>query len=359
MKKIYSILSVLALPAFLLLYSYTGGSPGGKTGSPGDNGATCTQCHTGSAQAQSGLITTNVPFNGYVAGETYSIVVSGNFSGISKYGYELTAEDASGNKKGTFIITDPARTKTANGGKAVTHTSGGTVANGNQISWSVDWTAPASGTGAITFYTALNATNSNGSTSGDQVYTSTRSVSEHVVNPQIVGVEPSVVAQDYVGSVIITGSETSWNDGVEVVTFVMHDDNNVMFDAESFTVNSDTEIDAVLPSLLNQQVGVYDVYVDDLMLENGLTVTVVDGITDVNFSNEIKVFPNPAVNNFTIGAPEGSDVVISDVSGRRVLEKSNISALETFNAHQLKAGVYLVMVTKDGKTGVKKLLIQR
>ena len=123
MKKIYSILTVLALPAFLLLYSYTGGSPGGKTGSPGDGGATCTQCHSGTAQAQGGLITTNIPFTGYEAGQTYTITVSANMSGISKYGYELTAEDASGIKKGTFIITDPSRTKTINGGKAVTHTS--------------------------------------------------------------------------------------------------------------------------------------------------------------------------------------------------------------------------------------------
>lgn len=359
MRKIYSILAVLVLPAFLLLYSYTGGSPGGKTGSPGDNGATCAQCHTGTAQAQAGLISTNIPFNGYVAGETYTITVSGNFSNITKYGFELTAEDASGNKKGTYTITDPARTKTANGGKAVTHTSGGTLANGNSISWSVDWTAPESGTGAVTFYTALNATNNNGSTSGDQVYTSSRLVSEHIANPQITEVEPNVVAQDYVGNVVISGSETSWNDGVEVVSFVLHDDNNVSFDAASFTVVSDIEIDAELPSLLDQQIGEYDVYVDDLMLENGLTVAIVDGITDVSFNDKISIYPNPASDNLTINSKEGSNVKITDVSGRTVISKSNISAVEQFDVHQLNAGVYMVIITKEGKTGVKKLLIQK
>lgn len=359
MKRIYKILSVIAIPAILLLYSYSGGSPGGKTGSPGDGGTTCTQCHSGTAQAQGGLISTNIPFQGYTAGETYTITVSASMSGISRYGFELTAENASGVKKGTFVITDPARTKTTNGGKAVTHTSGGNSANGNSISWSVDWTAPAAGTGTITFYTALNATNSNGSTSGDQIYTSTRSVSELVLNPQITGVSPNTVSQDYVGDVLISGSQTSWSDGVETISFKLHDDDSITFEPASFVVNSDVEIDAVMPSLMNQQVGVYDVYVDDIMLENGFTLTLYDAIADNELSDHIKVYPNPAVNYIFVKGYEGADLNILDMSGRVFKTEKNIMANQKIDLNNLNAGVYVVMLTKDGKETVKKFIIQK
>jgi len=359
MKKIYKILSVLAVPAILLLYSYSGGSPGGKTGSPGDGGTTCTQCHSGTAQPQGGLISTNIPFAGYTAGETYTITVSASMSGISRYGFELTAENASGVKKGTFVITDPARTKTANGGKAVTHTSGGNSASGNAISWLVDWTAPAEGTGTVTFYTALNATNSNGNTSGDQIYTGTRSVSEFVLNPQITGVSPNTVSQDYVGDVIISGSQTSWNDGVEVVSFRLHDDNTVAFDASSFVVNSDVEIDAVMPPLLDQQIGVYDVFVDDLMLENGFTLTITDAIADNELSDQIKVYPNPAVSYIFVEGYEGAELQILDMSGRVFKTVTNITANQKIDLSNLNAGLYVVMLSKEGEKAVKKFIVQK
>ncbi len=359
MKRFYKVLSVFAIPAFLLLYSYTGGSPGGKTGSPGDGGATCTQCHSGTAQTQGGLIATTIPFAGYEPGQTYTITVSANMAGISKYGFELTAESAGGVKQGTFSITDPARTKKVNGGKAVTHTSGGTVASGNAISWSFDWTAPAAGTGQITFYTTVNATNSNGSTSGDQIYKGTRTVSEHVANPQITSVEPNTVAQDYVGDVVITGSETSWTDGVSDVYFMLHDSNSVSFDAASFVVNSDVEITATMPSLLSQQVGVYDLYVDDLVMENALTVTVIDAIADNSLSSTINVFPNPAANFITVEGLEGATLKIVDLSGRVYQSVNNIGFKQKVSVTGLSDGIYFVLLTKENQNAVKKFVVRR
>jgi len=57
-----------------------------------------------------------------------------------------------------------------NTGQAASHISGETIGSGN-ISWSFDWIAPTAGTGDITFYGAFNSTNSNSSTSGDEIYT--------------------------------------------------------------------------------------------------------------------------------------------------------------------------------------------
>ena len=359
MKKFYKVLSVLAIPAFLLLYSYTGGSPGGKTGSPGDGGATCTQCHAGTAQPQGGLISTTVPFSGYEPGETYTVTVSANMSGISKYGFELTAESNGGVKQGTFSVTDPARVKKVNGGKAVTHTSGGTVASGGSISWSVDWTAPAAGTGQVTFYTAVNATNSNGSTSGDQIYTGSRMVSEHVANPQITEVEPNIVTQDYVGNVVIMGEETTWLDGVSNVHFVLHSNNAVAFDAASFVVVSDIEITAEMPLLLNQQIGVYDLFVDDLMMENALTVTLVDGIADNSLSSLISVYPNPSVDYITVKGQEGATLQIVDLTGSVYQSLDNIDRMQRVEVNELSPGLYFVFITKGNQHAVKKFIVEK
>ena len=63
MKKIY--FRLLLAPAVLALFFAgtlsSGGSPGGKTGSPGDNGTTCNQCHSGTPVNVENWITTDIP----------------------------------------------------------------------------------------------------------------------------------------------------------------------------------------------------------------------------------------------------------------------------------------------------------
>lgn len=183
MKTLYKLLTVLLLPSVLILFSYSSGSPGGKTGSMGDGGTTCTQCHNdGTAVAEVGWITTNIPSDGYTAGETYAITVTGTSNGVVKMGYEVTAENSSGMKEGTWTITDDARTKLANSNNSVTHKSGGNTPNGNTNTWTANWTAPMAGMGDITFNSAVNAANGNGNTSGDQIYTTFETFAEAVIS---------------------------------------------------------------------------------------------------------------------------------------------------------------------------------
>jgi len=183
--KIKGLLYLLIIPTIVIGLSswYSSGSPGGKTGSPGD-GSNCTECHTGTPQSASSWITTNIPASGYTPGETYTITASGTHSGVNKFGFETTAEALGGAKKGTFIITDAAQTKFTNSNKAVTHTSGGTTPSGNSKSWTFDWTAPAAGTGNVTFFGAFNAANGNGNTGGDVIYLSSTTVSEEEMEPE-------------------------------------------------------------------------------------------------------------------------------------------------------------------------------
>lgn len=163
MRKFYAIFSVLIIPAALVMYSWSpGGSPGGKTGSPGDNGATCTECHGGTATPQEDWITTNIPDEGFTPGETYTITATGTYEGVSKFGFELTVEGNGGTKLGGFTITDTERTRFTNDDNAVTHTVAGNMPSGDMNSWSVDWTAPEGDIGSASFYAAFNASEGGG-----------------------------------------------------------------------------------------------------------------------------------------------------------------------------------------------------
>jgi len=184
MKKLYFIISVIAIPLALVLYGYSTGSPGGKTGSPGDGGSTCIDCHAGTATAKSGWITTDVPASGYLQGETYTITATGTHEGVVLFGFELSAENDMGNKFADFTLVNSDETKFTNANQAVTHTSGGTTPSGDSRTWTVEWTAPSGSEGDITFYAAFNAANGNGNTSGDVIYTS-----ETTVSPNTVGIE--------------------------------------------------------------------------------------------------------------------------------------------------------------------------
>lgn len=288
MKTIYKLLSVLIIPSALILYSYSSGSPGGKTGSTGDGGATCTQCHSGTSIPQANWITTDIPVDGYSAGETYTVTVTGTHSGVVKMGFEVTAENISGTKKGTWTITDATRTKFINGNAAVTHTSAGNVPSGNTNTWSMNWTAPVAGTGSIKFNAAVNAANGNGNTSGDQIYTTSLTVGEAVImNPEIVDINPDNADQGWSGNVVIEGNETSWLDGVSSVVFKYSDNNSIVLTPSTFVVNSNTVITASFNIPTDQMVGSYDVFVDALVETEAFEVNEVQmpEIVEVNPDN--------------------------------------------------------------------------
>jgi len=152
------------------------GSVGGKTGSPTDGGS-CTQCHYAGLGAGA-TITTNIPPNGYVPNQVYTITA--NIQGSNnQYGFEITSEEANfgSAKKGTFFITNNTETKLTNNNKAVTHKLGGTQGSGMK-NWSMDWEAPNSGTGSITFFGAFMEGNMDQTNSGDIYHSTTLTVNE-------------------------------------------------------------------------------------------------------------------------------------------------------------------------------------
>jgi hypothetical protein len=184
MKKNYSFIVVLLSPiVFGLFFAgvlYHGGSPGGKSGSPGD-GADCTMCHAGSANSAENWITSDIPSTGYVLGETYTIIASGNHSGVGSFGFELTAEDDMNAKVGQFIVSGDNQTQLTNGNHSITHTTQGITPDGDEKIWTFQWVAPSVDVGVVTFYGAFNAANNNNSSTGDVIYLSNMSVDESTI----------------------------------------------------------------------------------------------------------------------------------------------------------------------------------
>ncbi len=271
MKKLYPFLFALATPVILLLMSYSSGSPGGRTGSPGDGGNTCTQCHGGTATNMMGWITSNVPASGYVPGQTYTFTATGTHSGVQLFGFELTVETANGTKIGTLIITDPDRTQLTNGGDAVTHTSDGTGPSGNSNSWSVNWTAPASAQGQIGIYAAFNAANGNGNTSGDVIYKSSLFINPFSPPPTLVSIVPDEAEQGDNFLATITGSNTTFS-GSPSVSLSFSGNPLEVINASNVNVISATVIQAQFSIPGSASTGLWDVHVNTLVLEDGFTV---------------------------------------------------------------------------------------
>ncbi len=175
------VLPLIFIPAagFLAVSSIlnTGGPGGGYTNAPGE--ANCTSCHSGTLNqtpANLANLTLSAGFtaNGYIPDSIYTVTVSYSQAGINKFGFQITSlrtdNDAfvgtftagTGNSKVTANISGSSR-------EYIQHNSGGTSGSGSR-SWTFTWRAPSTNVDTITFYAVVNATNSNSSTSGDQIY---------------------------------------------------------------------------------------------------------------------------------------------------------------------------------------------
>lgn len=183
MNKKYVLLSIFLVAILATLNVTTVNSkisapPVASAGDPFNSGATCAQsgCHAGPAQTPgandltlnigTGQPTTALAGFHYVPGTLYNLAFSINLFATTNpyYGFQIVALDASNNKAGTMTVSNSATTQ------IVTHAATGTRqymghhnAN-NTHTWPFKWTAPAAGTGPVTFYYAYNICNASSAT---------------------------------------------------------------------------------------------------------------------------------------------------------------------------------------------------
>jgi hypothetical protein len=87
-------------------------------------------------------------------------------------------------------------------------------------------------------------------------------------------------------------------------------------------------------------------------------------VSEVNVSNYLGLFPNPAKENVTISMDKNqatiSEINLFDVTGKVLVSNSGISAHEfVLNTENLTKGIYLVNVKlANGASATKRLAIQ-
>ena len=190
----YLIVAVAALIAFIGLSSAgstvqkTSASASGPspsfTGAPIENN--CTACHSSFPVNGGGgnVLISGLPAN-YLPGQQVPLTLTVNDASAVIYGFQMVAINNAGQNVGTitFPAANPQPLQVISGfvngneRRYVEHTNNGTVPTQfGTKSWNFTWTAPSERIGKLSFYAAGNGANSDGSTSGDQIYTTSKAI---------------------------------------------------------------------------------------------------------------------------------------------------------------------------------------
>ncbi|MBX7109431.1 MAG: T9SS type A sorting domain-containing protein [Chitinophagales bacterium] len=151
--------------------------PSARTGAPGELTCGTSDCHNNTPNSGAGSITIGFSDPGpvYLPGNAYTVTVTVTDAAQTRFGFEITALDATNSKAGTFAEisggSDISFPVNVNGRLYASHHN----SSATQV-WSFTWTAPVTDVGPVTFYAAGNAANNNNEESGDHIYTTTLQV---------------------------------------------------------------------------------------------------------------------------------------------------------------------------------------
>ncbi|MBP7388830.1 MAG: T9SS type A sorting domain-containing protein [Chitinophagales bacterium] len=84
-------------------------------------------------------------------------------------------------------------------------------------------------------------------------------------------------------------------------------------------------------------------------------------IFEVKGNSNFNIYPNPAANTLHISSSEFQndfDVVLKDLTGKKVLEITHQNTNDGINIDYLDKGIYLMQITDGKRTGVRKLIKQ-
>jgi hypothetical protein len=159
------------------------GPTAAHTNAPGE--ANCRSCHSEFPLNSGGgsISISGLPAN-YLPNQPITMTVTTSKESAVNFGFQMTAIDSEGRRVGTYTLPaqSPAQMQVVNGNVGgnprsyIEHTSSGiTPTVFDTKSWTFVWNAPAQRVGKVSFYAAGNAANSDGGTSGDYIYTTSKS----------------------------------------------------------------------------------------------------------------------------------------------------------------------------------------
>lgn len=168
-KNVLLIAFGLGFLAFLFYASSSGAAASqeaDRTGSPVASG-TCANCHSGgnfNTEVSAQVLDGETAVTAYEPGKQYTFTVSISASNNpSAYGFQSVALTADNSNAGSFgTAPDGTQVETLNDRQYFEHST-----RSDSSSWSIEWTAPAVGTGDVKFYAAGNAVNRANGSGGD------------------------------------------------------------------------------------------------------------------------------------------------------------------------------------------------
>lgn len=176
LNAVYLLFTVLLIAYFQLSNSsnpnngYTGAPPSGNTCSNNQGGCHSSGPATGMVTI-TGLPSTVTPNTVY----PLTLTITRTNSQALEAGFQMVAQQANNNNAGVMSNPMPSNFATVQlgGGKYYFEHNPSQPFSGDDLIYTVDWTAPATSNGAITFYAAALLANGNGNNSGDAVVTTT------------------------------------------------------------------------------------------------------------------------------------------------------------------------------------------
>ena len=185
MKNFFILLPLISVLVYILLVSYQEGpaSFGGINGT-GATGVTGCSCHNPSPTTTTvvslQLLDAGVPVTSYIAGHTYTVQITGTQTSgtltLPRFGFQVaivksvgsgtagavSAGSFSAAPTGTHLFTLGSINIFEHGPTSIPATTG-TGGSGSTYVESIQWTAPATGTGSVKIYGTVNAVNGDGS----------------------------------------------------------------------------------------------------------------------------------------------------------------------------------------------------
>ena len=178
------------------------------------------------------------------------------------------------------------------------------------------------------------------------------------------------------------GSETSWtlnnSAGETVASSPAYDDSAASGEYPQSDININVSNDCYTFTILDSfgdgldggfGIGSYSILSDGVVIsgvEGGAfgssderSFSVASPLNTIEFTrNSISIFPNPSNGIITINTENTLNITISDITGKVVFSKNNVTTNESINLSNLQTGVYLAkMVTETGVEETKKIIL--
>ncbi|MFC2102260.1 choice-of-anchor V domain-containing protein [Bacteroidota bacterium] len=348
MKKSLLLIALPILAIGVMLFSsfgggensdYPSGSPAGYTSSPGD-GTDCVHCHGGSSTFVDGWITSDIPPSGYAPGNVYNITVT--VTGSGDKGFQVSPQNPSGLELGTLIAGDDTH---LNGGtKYVNHNSKKTS---NPATWNFQWTAPAPGTGEVTFYGAFTVNKPVTKTS--------------ILVVQEGSVEPLVVDATADPDLICTG------DSSQLDVMASGGTGSYSYSWTSYPPGFTSDLKD--PWVLPIESTTYFVHVTsgDISANDSVDVNVYCLGTNENDADQIKLnlFPNPVTSHLTVVVDgpgvETAEMMLYSLSGEllvnRQITREHAASSVQVDMRAFPAGSYLICIG-NGKNKITRKIVK-